>query len=79
MPENKEVDPPPSKPKVKKTRVNIPWTPGEEQKLKRMRDNQNTWNEIAKVSCCLRLCSFSSNRLSGVPSEDRRECEEALV
>jgi len=49
MPENEQNDLPPPKPKVKKTRINIPWTPAEEQQLKRMRDNGNSWNEIAKV------------------------------
>ena len=33
----------------KKSRTNTPWTPAEEQRLKMMRDAQNSWGEIAKV------------------------------
>lgn len=33
----------------KKTRTNTPWTPEEEQRLKRMRDAGNSWSEIAKT------------------------------
>jgi hypothetical protein len=33
----------------KKSRTNTPWTPAEEQRLKTMRDAQNSWGEIAKV------------------------------
>lgn len=36
-------------PPVKKSRTNTPWTPLEEQRLKSMRDAQNSWAEIAKV------------------------------
>jgi len=36
-------------PPVKKSRTNTPWTPAEEQRLKSMRDAQNSWAEIAKV------------------------------
>lgn len=40
-----ETMPPPAK----KSRVNTPWTPAEEQKLKELRDQGQSWNEIAKV------------------------------
>ena len=33
----------------KKSRTNTPWTPVEEQRLKTMRDQGNSWSEIAKV------------------------------
>lgn len=33
----------------KKSRTNTPWTAAEEQKLKQMRDSNNTWSEIAKA------------------------------
>ena len=33
----------------KKSRTNTPWTPSEEQRLKIMRDQGNSWGEIAKV------------------------------
>ena len=33
----------------KKSRTNTPWTPSEEQRLKVMRDQGNSWGEIAKV------------------------------
>ena len=36
-------------PKTKKSRTNTPWTPGEELRLKQMRDAGNSWSEIAKV------------------------------
>ncbi|RPA87458.1 hypothetical protein BJ508DRAFT_410224 [Ascobolus immersus RN42] len=36
-------------PIVKKSRTNTPWTPEEEQRLKRMRDSGNSWSEIAKT------------------------------
>jgi len=36
-------------PIVKKSRTNTPWTPEEEQRLKKMRDAGNSWNEIAKT------------------------------
>lgn len=36
-------------PAPKKSRTNTPWTPAEEQRLKTMRDAQNSWGEIAKV------------------------------
>lgn len=36
-------------PPVKKSRTNTPWSPAEEQRLKTMRDAQNSWAEIAKV------------------------------
>ena len=42
-----ESMPPVSAPK--KSRTNTPWTPAEEQRLKMMRDAQNSWGEIAKV------------------------------
>ncbi len=42
-----EPMPPVSAPK--KSRTNTPWTPAEEQRLKMMRDAQNSWGEIAKV------------------------------
>lgn len=35
-------------PPAKKSRTNTPWTPGEEQRLKQMRDAGNSWAEIAK-------------------------------
>lgn len=34
---------------VKKSRTNTPWTPEEEQRLKKMRDTGNSWSEIAKT------------------------------
>lgn len=37
--------PPPSR----KSRVNTPWTPAEEQRLKVLRDQGQSWSEIAKV------------------------------
>jgi len=40
---------PMSQPIVKKSRVNTPWTPAEEQRLKVMRDNGDSWALIAKV------------------------------
>jgi hypothetical protein len=42
-----EPMPPVSAPK--KSRTNTPWTPAEEQRLKMMRDAQNSWGEIAKT------------------------------
>lgn len=36
-------------PTVKKSRVNTPWTPAEEQRLKQLRDLGQSWGEIAKV------------------------------
>jgi len=39
----------PGPPPAKKGRTNTPWTPGEEQRLKQMRDAGNSWSEIAKV------------------------------
>lgn len=36
-------------PVAKKSRVNTPWTPAEEQRLKQLRDLGQSWNEIAKV------------------------------
>ncbi|KAL2202355.1 hypothetical protein CC79DRAFT_1248953, partial [Sarocladium strictum] len=33
----------------KKSRTNTPWTPQEEQRLKVMRDQGNSWAEIAKT------------------------------
>lgn len=33
----------------KKSRTNTPWTPSEEQRLKIMRDQGNSWGEIAKT------------------------------
>lgn len=36
-------------PPAKKSRTNTPWTPAEEQRLKTMRDDGNSWAEIAKV------------------------------
>ncbi|KAH7121133.1 hypothetical protein B0J11DRAFT_551620 [Dendryphion nanum] len=36
-------------PKAKKSRTNTPWTPAEEQRLKQMRDQGNSWSEIAKT------------------------------
>ena len=36
-------------PAPKKSRTNTPWSPAEEQRLKLMRDANNTWGEIAKV------------------------------
>ncbi|CAD6591085.1 MAG: hypothetical protein ASARMPREDX12_004918 [Alectoria sarmentosa] len=38
-----------SMPPPKKSRTNTPWTPGEEQRLKVMRDAGNSWGEIAKT------------------------------
>jgi hypothetical protein len=40
----------PLEPKAKKSRTNTPWTPAEELRLKQMRDQGNSWSEIAKVS-----------------------------
>ncbi|OAA78703.1 MYB DNA-binding domain protein [Akanthomyces lecanii RCEF 1005] len=39
----------PSQPPAKKSRTNTPWTPGEELRLKQMRDAGNSWAEIAKT------------------------------
>ncbi|CAK7205353.1 hypothetical protein SEUCBS139899_008123 [Sporothrix eucalyptigena] len=36
-------------PPAKKSRTNTPWTPAEEHRLKQMRDNGNSWAEIAKT------------------------------
>lgn len=36
-------------PIIKKSRVNTPWTPAEEHRLKLMRDNGDSWAIIAKV------------------------------
>jgi hypothetical protein len=36
-------------PVVKKGRTNTPWTPGEEQRLKTLRDSGASWSEIAKT------------------------------
>lgn len=36
-------------PIIKKSRVNTPWTPAEEHRLKLMRDNGDSWAVIAKV------------------------------
>ncbi|KAI9670171.1 MAG: hypothetical protein M1831_006383 [Alyxoria varia] len=42
--------PPPNAPKPpKRSRTNTPWTPGEEQRLKTMREAGNSWSEIAKT------------------------------
>lgn len=35
-------------PPTKKSRVNTPWTPAEEQRLKALRDQGQSWGEIAK-------------------------------
>ncbi|KAI9890206.1 MAG: hypothetical protein M1814_004368 [Vezdaea aestivalis] len=35
-------------PAAKRSRTNTPWTPAEEQRLKRMRDDGKSWSEIAK-------------------------------
>ncbi|KAJ8611531.1 hypothetical protein MRB53_037938 [Persea americana] len=43
-----ETEGPPAK-KSKKGRINVPWTPAEERRLKVMRDAGNSWSEIAKV------------------------------
>jgi hypothetical protein len=45
-----QVDSSPQEPKAKKSRTNTPWTPAEELRLKQMRDQGNSWSEIAKVS-----------------------------
>lgn len=47
----------------KKSRTNTPWTPAEEQRLKMMRDAQNSWGEIAKVRRVMFEGRFNSNRL----------------
>jgi photosystem II stability/assembly factor-like uncharacterized protein len=39
----------PVEPKAKKSRTNTPWTPAEELRLKHMRDQGNSWSEIAKT------------------------------
>jgi len=39
----------PMGPPAKKSRTNTPWTPAEEQRLKKMRDEGNSWAEIAKT------------------------------
>lgn len=44
------VSTPPIQSKAKKGRINVPWTPGEEQRLKSMRDAGQSWSDIAKVS-----------------------------
>jgi len=36
-------------PVVKKSRTNTPWTPEEEQRVKKMKDGGNSWSEIAKT------------------------------
>jgi hypothetical protein len=36
-------------PPTKKGRTNTPWTPGEEHRLKQMRDTGSSWSEIAKT------------------------------
>jgi hypothetical protein len=38
-------------PPPKKGRTNTPWTPAEELRLKKMRDEGKSWSEIAKVRC----------------------------
>ncbi|KAF1990380.1 hypothetical protein K402DRAFT_325300, partial [Aulographum hederae CBS 113979] len=43
--EESSAQPPPPK----KGRTNTPWTPGEEQRLKTMRDAGHSWSEIAKT------------------------------
>lgn len=49
MPTSSHEGAPAAKPKTKRTRTNIPWTPAEEQQLKRLRDGGNSWSDIAKV------------------------------
>lgn len=39
----------------KKGRTNTPWTPAEELRLKRMRDEGKSWSEIAKVRAASNL------------------------
>jgi len=43
------VSTPPTQSKAKKGRINVPWTPAEEQRLKSMRDAGQSWSDIAKV------------------------------
>jgi len=42
------ADPPVTAPPIKKGRTNTPWTPAEELRLKKMRDEGKSWSEIAK-------------------------------
>ncbi|KIW09586.1 hypothetical protein, variant [Verruconis gallopava] len=42
------TEPPISAPPPKKGRTNTPWTPAEELRLKKMRDEGKSWSEIAK-------------------------------
>jgi len=44
------VSTPPTQSKAKKGRINVPWTPAEEQRLKSMRDAGQSWSDIAKVN-----------------------------
>lgn len=43
------TEPPVTAPSPKKGRTNTPWTPAEELRLKKMRDDGKSWSEIAKV------------------------------
>ena len=43
------TEPPMAAPPPKKGRTNTPWTPAEELRLKKMRDEGKSWSEIAKV------------------------------
>lgn len=43
------TDPPVTAPTPKKGRTNTPWTPAEELRLKKSRDEGKSWSEIAKV------------------------------
>ncbi|KAF1850914.1 uncharacterized protein K460DRAFT_328285 [Cucurbitaria berberidis CBS 394.84] len=38
-----------SEPKAKSPRTNTPWTPAEEERLRRMRDNGDSWSKILKT------------------------------
>ena len=62
----------------KRSRTNTPWTAAEEQRLKQMRDTGNTWSEIAKVRHSFDLQDGSLISV-GVPKQDRRKRQEALV
>jgi hypothetical protein len=67
-------------PVVKKSRVNTPWTPAEEHRLKVMRDNGDSWAVIAKVRMLSMMTNdCQANLVKVVPEQNRRKCQEALV
>lgn len=71
----------PQPPPSKKSRVNTPWTPAEEQRLKVLRDQGQSWSEIAKVHMVdsSHVLGLSLTSLEVISKSYRGQREEALV